>query len=32
MKLIDGLDDDDDVQAVFANYEIDDAEMARLAG
>lgn len=32
MKLIDALDDDDDVQTVFANYEIDDAEMARLAG
>jgi YebC/PmpR family DNA-binding regulatory protein len=32
MKLIDGLDDDDDVQTVYANYEIDDAEMARLAG
>ena len=32
MKLIDGLDDDDDVQSVYANYEIDDAEMARLAG
>ena len=32
MKLIDALDDDDDVQTVYANYEIDDAEMARLAG
>ena len=32
MKLIDALDDDDDVQTVFANYEIDDAEMATLAG
>jgi len=32
MKLIDALDDDDDVQSVFANYEIDDAEMATLAG
>ncbi len=32
MKLIDALDDDDDVQTVFANYEISDEEMARLAG
>ena len=32
MKLIDALDDDDDVQTVYANYEIDDAEMAKLAG
>ena len=32
LKLIDALDDDDDVQTVYANYEIDDAEMARLAG
>ena len=32
MKLIDALDDDDDVQNVFANYEISDEELARLAG
>jgi len=32
MKLIDALDDEDDVQAVYGNYEIDDGEMARLAG
>jgi transcriptional/translational regulatory protein YebC/TACO1 len=32
IKLIDNLDDDDDVQNVFGNYAIDDAEMERLAG
>ena len=32
MKLIDALDDDDDVQTVYANYEIDEQELARLAG
>jgi transcriptional/translational regulatory protein YebC/TACO1 len=32
IKLIDNLDDDDDVQTVFGNYAIDDAEMQRLAG
>ena len=32
VKLIDGLDDDDDVQNVFGNYAIDDAELERLAG
>ncbi|HZZ87254.1 MAG TPA: YebC/PmpR family DNA-binding transcriptional regulator [Caulobacteraceae bacterium] len=32
VKLLDGLDDDDDVQNVFGNYAIDDAEMERLAG
>ncbi|HLI65792.1 MAG TPA: YebC/PmpR family DNA-binding transcriptional regulator [Caulobacteraceae bacterium] len=32
VKLIDNLDDDDDVQNVFGNYAIDDAEMERLAG
>ena len=32
MKLIDALDDDDDVQNVFGNYAIDEAEMERLAG
>ena len=30
MKLIGVLEDDDDVQNVFANFEIDDAVMARL--
>jgi YebC/PmpR family DNA-binding regulatory protein len=30
MKLIDALDDDDDVQSVYANYEIDDDELAKL--
>ena len=32
MKLIDALDEDDDVQNVFGNYAIDDAELERLAG
>jgi YebC/PmpR family DNA-binding regulatory protein len=32
MKLIDALDDDDDVQNVFANYDISEEEMTRLAG
>ena len=32
VKLLDALDDDDDVQSVHANFEIDDAEMERLAG
>ena len=32
MKLIDALDDDDDVQTVYANYEIDEQELARHAG
>jgi YebC/PmpR family DNA-binding regulatory protein len=30
MKLIDALDDDDDVQTVYANYDIDEAELAKL--
>jgi YebC/PmpR family DNA-binding regulatory protein len=30
MKLIDALDDDDDVQTVFANYDISDEDMAKL--
>jgi transcriptional/translational regulatory protein YebC/TACO1 len=30
MKLITQLDDDDDVQAVFTNFEVDDATMAKL--
>ncbi|MDB5586000.1 MAG: YebC/PmpR family DNA-binding transcriptional regulator [Devosia sp.] len=32
MKLIDSLDDDDDVQNVWANYDISDEDMAKLAG
>jgi YebC/PmpR family DNA-binding regulatory protein len=32
MKLIDALDDDDDVQNVWGNYALDEAELARLAG
>jgi len=32
VKLLDALDDDDDVQNVYGNYEIDEAEMAKLAG
>ena len=32
MKLIDALDDDDDVQAVHTNVELSDEDMARLAG
>jgi transcriptional/translational regulatory protein YebC/TACO1 len=31
MKLMDALDDDDDVQAVFANFEMSDEDMERLA-
>ena len=30
MKLIDALDDDDDVQAVWGNYEVPDEVMDRL--
>ena len=30
MKLIDALDDNDDVQTVSANFDIDDAIMERL--
>lgn len=30
MKLIDALDDDDDVQTVFGNYDISDEDMAKL--
>ncbi len=30
MKLIGSLEDDDDVQNVYSNYEIDDAVMERL--
>jgi YebC/PmpR family DNA-binding regulatory protein len=32
VKLIEGLEDDDDVQNVFGNYAIEDAELERLAG
>jgi YebC/PmpR family DNA-binding regulatory protein len=32
MKLIDALDDDDDVQAVWGNYDIPEDELAVLAG
>lgn len=31
MKLIEALEDDDDVQNVYANFDISDEEMARLA-
>ncbi|KLO22688.1 transcriptional regulator [Marinitoga sp. 1197] len=31
LKLLDALEDSDDIQEVFANFEIDDAEMERLA-
>ena len=31
MKLLDALDDDDDVQNVYANYEISDEDLARLS-
>jgi transcriptional/translational regulatory protein YebC/TACO1 len=30
MKLLDALDDDDDVSNVFGNYEIDEADLAKL--
>lgn len=32
VKLLDALDDDDDVQNVFGNYAMDQAELERLAG
>ena len=32
IKLIDALDDDDDVQTVYSNMEISDEDMARLGG
>ncbi|MEM1037859.1 MAG: YebC/PmpR family DNA-binding transcriptional regulator [Pseudomonadota bacterium] len=32
MKLIDALEDDDDVQNVYSNFEIDDEVMAKLNG
>jgi transcriptional/translational regulatory protein YebC/TACO1 len=31
MKLMDALEDDDDVQNVYANFDISDEEMAKLA-
>ena len=30
LKLIAALEDDDDVQAVFSNFEVDEATLARL--
>jgi transcriptional/translational regulatory protein YebC/TACO1 len=32
MKLMDSLDEHDDVQNVYANFDIDDAELERLLG
>jgi len=32
LKLLDALDEDDDVQAVYGNYEISDEDMAKYAG
>jgi YebC/PmpR family DNA-binding regulatory protein len=32
VKLIEGLEDDDDVQSVFGNYAFDETELERLAG
>jgi YebC/PmpR family DNA-binding regulatory protein len=32
LKLIEALDEDDDVQNVFANFEVSDALMAKLSG
>jgi transcriptional/translational regulatory protein YebC/TACO1 len=32
MKLVDVLDDHDDIQNVYGNYELSDALMAKLAG
>jgi len=32
LKMLDALDDDDDVQNVFGNYALDEAELERLAG
>ncbi len=31
MKLIDRLEDDDDVQNVYANFEVDEAVLAKLS-
>jgi transcriptional/translational regulatory protein YebC/TACO1 len=30
LKLIAALEDDDDVQSVFSNFEVDEATLARL--
>jgi YebC/PmpR family DNA-binding regulatory protein len=32
LKMMDAFDENDDVQDVYANYEIDDEELARLGG
>jgi len=32
LKMMDAFDDNDDVQDVFANYEIDDEELSKLGG
>jgi transcriptional/translational regulatory protein YebC/TACO1 len=32
LKLIEALDEDDDVQNVFANFEVSDALMAKMSG
>ncbi len=32
VKMIDALEDDDDVQAVYTNADLDEAELARLSG
>ncbi|OUM94468.1 MAG: transcriptional regulator [Thermobacillus sp. ZCTH02-B1] len=32
MKMLDAFEENDDVQDVYANYEIDDEELARLGG
>jgi len=32
VKMLDALDDDDDVQNVYGNYALDEAELERLAG
>jgi transcriptional/translational regulatory protein YebC/TACO1 len=32
LRIADALDDLDDVQNVFANYDISEEEMARIAG
>ena len=31
IKLIDRLEDDDDVQNVYANFEVDEAVLAKLS-
>jgi transcriptional/translational regulatory protein YebC/TACO1 len=32
LKLMDALDDHDDIQEVFANFDIDDEVFAKVAG